>query len=120
MFVCIGVIGGFAGALFNFSNHKILLWRMKHIHSSRCRSLLEAMCISVLVSLVAFGLPLFFGECVPMPPEDRRIEGTSFVTFYCSDEDDQGQYYNQVCTNDFLLAPSCSPPVFCFKGPSKL
>jgi len=73
LFLFIGAMGGVVGAIFNIVNHRILLWRIAHIHKSNFRRLFEVLCISVAVSLVAFLLPLFFGECVPMPPEVRPL-----------------------------------------------
>ena len=71
IFCMLGFFGGLVGAAFNNANHKLLLWRKRHVLPNDCRSMLEAIVMSLVVSLVAFGLPLFFGECVPRPSEEQ-------------------------------------------------
>ncbi len=112
----VGLAGGLVGALFNHVNHKFLIFRKRNIHKSKCNMLLEAMFVSVLSSLVLFALPLFFGECAPLPAEENRIEGTSFVTFYCTDSDENGPYYNQLATLTFTGFDGAIKQLFYFRN----
>ncbi len=93
VFVFIGIMGGLIGAIFNDTNEKLTLWRMKHVNHTKWRRFVEACCISILVSVVGFGVPFLFGDCLDTPDTDglssQQVELIdSLVQFGCK----EGQY----------------------------
>ncbi|XP_023006123.1 chloride channel protein CLC-d isoform X2 [Cucurbita maxima] len=99
----IGVIGGLLGALFNQLTLYMTNWRRNHLHKKGNRvKIIEACLISVLTSIISFGLPLL-RQCTPCPKSDPdlgnecpRPPGTygNYVNFYCS----KGNEYNDLAT----------------------
>ena len=47
--------------------------------------------------------------------QEYMIEGTTFVTFYCSDTDVRGRYYNQLATLSFTGFESAIKQLFYFQ-----
>jgi len=93
VFIFIGVMGGLIGAIFNDTNEKLTLWRMKHVNHTKWRRFVEVCCISILVSVMGFGVPFLFGDCLDTPDTDglspQQVELIdSLVQFGCKD----GQY----------------------------
>ncbi|PIN00913.1 Cl- channel CLC-7 and related proteins (CLC superfamily) [Handroanthus impetiginosus] len=98
----IGVIGGLLGALFNQLTYYIAYWRRNHLHKRGNRvKIIEVCIVSVITSVVSFGLPLF-KECTPCP-EENAISGIecpqrpgmygNYVNFYCGNKE-----YNDLAT----------------------
>ncbi|GKV42765.1 hypothetical protein SLEP1_g50139 [Rubroshorea leprosula] len=99
----IGVIGGLLGALFNQLTIYVTRWRRNYLHKKGNRvKIYEACLISVLTSVVSFGLPLL-RKCSPCPEADTEagiecpqapgIYG-NYVNFYCSNNKE----YNDLAT----------------------
>ncbi|KAL1536074.1 chloride channel protein CLC-d-like isoform X2 [Salvia divinorum] len=98
----IGVIGGLLGALFNQLTFHIAYWRRNYLHKRGNRvKVIEACIVSLITSLISFGLPLF-RKCTPCPEADAnsgiecpRRPGMygNYVNFYCSDKE-----YNDLAT----------------------
>ncbi|XP_042027544.1 chloride channel protein CLC-d-like isoform X2 [Salvia splendens] len=98
----IGVIGGLLGALFNQLTFHIAYWRRNYLHKRGNRvKVIEACIVSLITSLISFGLPLF-RKCTPCPEADAnsgiecpRRPGMygNYVNFYCSDRE-----YNDLAT----------------------
>ncbi|XP_076914674.1 chloride channel protein CLC-d-like isoform X1 [Bidens hawaiensis] len=97
----IGVIGGLLGALFNQLTLYITHWRRNYLHKKGNRvKIIEACLVSVITSIISFGLPLF-RKCSACPDSDSSIEcprrpGTygNYVNFFCSNENE----YNDLAT----------------------
>ncbi|EPS62511.1 hypothetical protein M569_12278, partial [Genlisea aurea] len=98
----IGVVGGLLGALFNQLTLYIAHWRRNYLHRRGNRvKIVEACLISILTSVISFGLPLF-RKCTPCPEPDTipgvecpRRPGMygNYVNFYCNDRE-----YNDLAT----------------------
>ncbi|EXC17565.1 Chloride channel protein CLC-d [Morus notabilis] len=68
----IGVIGGLLGALFNQLTFYIANWRRNFLHKKGNRvKIYEACIVSVITSLISFGLPLL-RKCTPCPGSDHE------------------------------------------------
>ncbi|XP_030548161.1 chloride channel protein CLC-d [Rhodamnia argentea] len=99
----IGVIGGLLGALFNQLTLYITHWRRNYLHKKGNRvKIIEACLISLLTSVISFGLPLL-RKCTPCPETDPAsgIECPSspgmsgnYVKFYCGRDNE----YNDLAT----------------------
>ncbi|XP_031396611.1 chloride channel protein CLC-d isoform X1 [Punica granatum] len=99
----IGVIGGLLGALFNQLTLYITSWRRNYLHKKGNRvKIIEACLISILTSIISFGLPLL-RKCTPCPEADPsssiecpRSPGMygNYVKFYCSKDPE----YNDLAT----------------------
>ncbi|KAI5423493.1 hypothetical protein KIW84_046445, partial [Lathyrus oleraceus] len=99
----IGVIGGLLGALFNQLTLYITTWRRNHLHKKGNRvKIIEACLVSLLTSVISFGLPLL-RKCSPCPEPDPtsgiecpRPPGMygNYVNFYCSKDNE----YNDLAT----------------------
>ncbi|KAJ0982306.1 hypothetical protein J5N97_010561 [Dioscorea zingiberensis] len=99
----IGVIGGLLGALFNQLTLYMTRWRRNYLHKKGNRvKILEACILSLVTSLISFGLPLL-RKCSPCPDSETnpdfecpRPPGTygNFVNFHCSKDKE----YNDLAT----------------------
>ncbi|KAF9607604.1 hypothetical protein IFM89_037532 [Coptis chinensis] len=99
----IGIIGGLLGALFNQLTRYITYWRRKYLHKRGNRvKIIEICLISVITSVISFGLPLL-RKCSPCPEADAnsdigcpRPPGMygNYVNFYCSKDGE----YNDLAT----------------------
>ncbi len=99
LFILVGVFGGLIGAVFNDTNERITHWRMKRVNFSKQKRFVEVMLVSVLVSLVSFLLPLFWGKCTPIPTDENFTEAQlqlleDLVPFRCV----AGEEYNEVAS----------------------
>ncbi|KAI3985944.1 hypothetical protein MKX01_039026 [Papaver californicum] len=99
----IGVIGGLLGALFNQLTLYISYWRRTYLHKKGSRvKIIEACLISLITSVISFGLPLL-RECSPCPeaeansdiecPRPPGMYG-NYVNFFCSKDKE----YNDLAT----------------------
>lgn len=99
----IGIVGGLLGALFNQLTLYITHWRRNYLHRRGNRvKIIEACIISVITSVISFGLPLF-KKCTPCPEVDAtssiecpRAPGMygNYVNFYCGNKNE----YNDLAT----------------------
>jgi H+/Cl- antiporter ClcA len=90
VFVFIGCMGGLIGAIFNDANERITRWRIKHVNDVKSYRFLEVLCVSSLVTLMMFGLPFMFQECLPSPDaadsnDQQRELIDSLHQFSCED-----------------------------------
>lgn len=58
VFGFMGMMGGFAGALFNYSNEQLTKWRMKNIGGRGPKRFTEALLITFCVASVTFFMPI--------------------------------------------------------------
>eukprot|EP00250_Pteridium_aquilinum_P011550 c20146_g1_i1 orf=525-2813(-) len=99
----VGVIGGLLGALFNQLTLYLSSWRRNSLHKKGNRvKIIEACLVSLLTSVLSFGLPLLT-KCTPCPDAEKypdiicpRPEGTygNYVNFHCSNQNE----YNDLAT----------------------
>ncbi|KAL5772071.1 hypothetical protein ACOSQ2_011995 [Xanthoceras sorbifolium] len=99
----IGVIGGLLGALFNQLTLYMTSWRRNYLHKKGTRvKIIEACLISVITSVISFGLPLL-RKCSTCPESDPdsgiecpRPPGMygNYVNFYCGKDNE----YNDLAT----------------------
>ena len=94
------------GAIFNNTNETITHWRITHVNQSKKRRFLEVMCISTLVSVVSFLLPLAWVKCTPIPEDDGSFSEDQLellddlVAFRCV----EGKEYNEMASLIFTDA----------------
>ncbi|URE29191.1 chloride channel [Musa troglodytarum] len=99
----IGIISGILGALFNQLTLYVTSWRRKYLHKKGNRvKVLEVCIISLITSVISFGLPLL-RSCSPCPdsetnpgiecPRPPGMDG-DFVNFYCAND----REYNDLAT----------------------
>lgn len=62
IFILIGIFGGFVGALFNWLNLKLTLFRLKNTRRPSVR-VLEAVGIAIVTSLLSYLLSYFIHDC---------------------------------------------------------
>jgi chloride channel 7 len=104
-FILIGVFGGLFGALYNYLNKRLTLFRRAHLTERGVR-LAEALIISLAVSIISFALPYVWrNECLKIP-DDSDYEST-FVQFYC----DEGEY-NELATLYFTPSENAIKQLF--------
>lgn len=94
VFIFIGCMGGLIGAIFNNTNERLTHWRIKHVNHTKHRRFLEVLVISSVVSIIGFGVPFLFFECMDLPDKTLMDEKQgdlvdSLVQFGCKD----GQYH---------------------------
>ena len=94
VFMFIGCMGGMIGAIFNNTNERLTHWRIKNVNHTKSRRFIEVLCISSIVSIIGFGLPFLFHECLTLPdmegmdPQQMQLI-ERFVQFGCAD----GEYH---------------------------
>jgi len=100
VFAIMGCFGGLLGAVFNAANEHLTLWRMKHVNHSPWRRVREVLCVTLLVSLGSFLLPVLWGRCTPLPTnmqnwnnQEKRLVD-ELVPFRCV----PGKEYNEVAS----------------------
>lgn len=98
----IGIIGGLLGALFNQLTLYTTSWRRNYLHKKGNIKIIEVLLISLVTSIISFGLPLL-RKCSPCPISEAnpdiecpRPPGTdgNFVNFFCSTDKE----YNDLAT----------------------
>jgi len=67
VFIIMGCMGGLIGAIFNDTNERLTLWRIKYVNHTKGYRFIEVICISSLVTVCMFGLPYFIQDCLPLP-----------------------------------------------------
>lgn len=117
LFILIGCLGGLIGAVFNAANEHLTIWRMKRVNFSKTRRFLEVIVISILVSVVAFLMPLIWSRCTELPTdmqdwsnqEKNLVE--ALVPFGC----EPGKEYNEVASLIFTEADVAIKQLFHFR-----
>jgi hypothetical protein len=73
------------GATFNHWNTKLTIWRQQHVHISRNRRTVEAVAVSLLMSIVCFTVPLLWGKCTqkPVDMENWTLQVHNISEFWC-------------------------------------
>ncbi|XP_013381142.1 H(+)/Cl(-) exchange transporter 7 [Lingula anatina] len=85
IFLMIGAIGGLFGALFNMINHKLSVFRMRHVYRKSTK-VVEAMIVAGITAMIAFVLMYFITDCSPLGNDPTEHP----VQFFCSDGEFNG------------------------------
>lgn len=117
LFIVVGCLGGLIGAIFNAANEHLTIWRMKRVNFSKTRRFIEVMLVSGLMSLVAFVMPLVWGQCTALPTDMQDWSNQEknlvehLVPFYCV----PGKEYNEVASLIFTDADIAIKQLFHFR-----
>jgi chloride channel 6 len=105
LFVCMGIGGGFMGALFNFLNYQLTRYRMLHVNPKgiwvRC---VEAVLVASVTTIVTFTASMAFGRCKYFETETLNITAQASVarTYFCNytagQENAEYNQYNDMAT----------------------
>ncbi|XP_033642200.1 chloride transport protein 6-like [Asterias rubens] len=103
VFIVMGFFGGLLGALFNYLNTKLTIYRMKHLGASKkFKRVLEAILIVMVTASVAFIAAMTLGQCKKIPANNGTTDAIFLSaaqgngterTFFCPDG-----YYNDMAT----------------------
>lgn len=80
-FIAMGVMGGAFGALYNYLNEKLTLWRFRNLKRSWMR-VAEASIVCLFISTVSFILPFLIGSCIQDGDLTKKAENMT-VKFNC-------------------------------------
>lgn len=98
IFILMGIIGGLLGALFNYLNKCLTIYRMRHVNTKHYRAkIFEALLVAMVTTTVAFLAAMTLGNCKPVPAvlinqTSPNIEDT-VRTYFCKEG-----YYNDMAT----------------------
>ncbi|XP_072298731.1 H(+)/Cl(-) exchange transporter 7 isoform X2 [Eucyclogobius newberryi] len=81
LFIAMGAIGGLLGALFNFLNYWLTIFRIRYIHRP-CLQVMEAMLVAAVTATVSFTMIYFSTDCQPLVPESNEEYP---LQLFCSD-----------------------------------
>uniref|UniRef100_A0A7S4QMQ0 Chloride channel protein n=1 Tax=Alexandrium monilatum TaxID=311494 RepID=A0A7S4QMQ0_9DINO len=72
IFVAMGCVGGLLGALFNWLNTRLTLWRMRHVGPRGRRRFLEALLVTAAAAAAFFAVPLWTHSCFVPSVDSHR------------------------------------------------
>ena len=112
----IGCLGGLIGAVFNSANEHLTMWRMKRVNYSKKRRVIEVFCVSLLVSVVSFVMPVLWNRCTEKPTDMQDWSNQeknlvdALVRFRCEES-----HYNEVASLIFTDADTAIKQLFHFR-----
>ncbi|MEQ2235884.1 H(+)/Cl(-) exchange transporter 7 [Ilyodon furcidens] len=92
LFIAMGAIGGILGALFNFLNYWLTIFRIRYVHRP-CLQVMEAMLVAAVTATVAFTMIYFSTDCQPLGPDHTEEYP---LQLFCADGE-----YNSMATAFF-------------------
>ncbi|XP_022069279.1 H(+)/Cl(-) exchange transporter 7 isoform X1 [Acanthochromis polyacanthus] len=92
LFIAMGAIGGFLGALFNVLNYWLTIFRIRYVHRP-CLQVMEAMLVAAVTATVSFTMIYFSNDCQPLGPESTEEYP---LQLFCADGE-----YNSMATAFF-------------------
>lgn len=116
IFVAMGAAGGVLGALFNYLNEKVSLYRVAHINPFKWKRIIELVLITGLMAFICFIFSIMWQECTEIPTEteewlvQERELLSSLVRFQCA----EGQY-NQLASLYFTSGDLAMRQLFHFR-----
>ena len=116
VFFLMGLFGGALGALFNYINKRMTLYRMQHINSSIWKRVAEALVLTFLMSFIGFLLSISWQKCTPMPvanddTTEQELElMNQLVQFQCPNG-----YYNQLASLYITTGDSATRQLVSYK-----
>lgn len=117
IFTVMGAVGGVMGAFFNYLVKKATLYRKEHEYDNvMWKRLVELLCVTFIMSLIAFFFPLMWRKCTAIPTNtaDWTTQEINLldelVPFQCGDN-----YYNQLASLYFVPADTAMQQLYHFK-----
>ncbi|KAM9457964.1 H(+)/Cl(-) exchange transporter 7 isoform 1-T1 [Clarias gariepinus] len=92
LFIIMGAIGGFLGALFNAINYWLTIFRIRYVHR-RCLQVMEAMLVAAVSATVSFTMIYFSTDCQPLKSDSMEEYP---LQLFCADGE-----YNAMATAFF-------------------
>ncbi|XP_047213764.1 H(+)/Cl(-) exchange transporter 7-like [Girardinichthys multiradiatus] len=92
LFIAMGAVGGILGALFNFLNYWLTIFRIRYVHRP-CLQVMEAMLVAAVTATVAFTMIYFSTDCQPLGPDHTEEYP---LQLFCADGE-----YNSMATAFF-------------------
>ncbi|KAM4534792.1 H(+)/Cl(-) exchange transporter 7 isoform 1-T1 [Fundulus diaphanus] len=92
LFMAMGALGGMLGALFNFLNYWLTIFRIRYVHRP-CLQVMEAMLVAAVTATVAFIMIYFSTDCQPLGPDQNEEYP---LQLFCADGE-----YNSMATAFF-------------------
>ena len=116
IFILMGAGGGVMGAFYNEMNRRAAVFRAEHVTSSIWKRALELFCVTMLMSIITFVVPLMWATCTAIPTDtadwdDQEVNLLDkLVQYQCKDNE-----YNQVASLYFVPADVALQQLFHFK-----
>lgn len=116
IFIAIGCLGGLAGALFNYVNEQMSLYRKRKLNAFKWKRLMELVLITFAMSFISFIFPLMWQSCQDVPEVQSYTSVqesgllSSLVRFQCG----EGQY-NQLASLYFTSGDMAMRQLFHFR-----
>lgn len=92
LFILMGAIGGLLGALFNFLNYWLTIFRIRYVHRPYLQ-VMEAMLVAAVSATVSFAMIYFSSDCKPLEKESLAENP---LQIFCADGE-----YNAMATAFF-------------------
>ncbi|XP_046893292.1 H(+)/Cl(-) exchange transporter 7 [Hypomesus transpacificus] len=92
LFIIMGAIGGLLGALFNFLNYWLTIFRIRYVHRP-CLQVIEAMLVAAVTAAVSFVMIYTSNDCQPLGPDQSEEYP---LQLFCDDGE-----YNSMATAFF-------------------
>ncbi|XP_062304232.1 H(+)/Cl(-) exchange transporter 7 isoform X2 [Osmerus eperlanus] len=92
LFIVMGAIGGLLGALFNFLNYWLTIFRIRYVHRP-CLQVIEAMLVAAVTAAVSFVMIYTSNDCQPLGPDQSEEYP---LQLFCDDGE-----YNSMATAFF-------------------
>ncbi|KAL2101742.1 hypothetical protein ACEWY4_003503 [Coilia grayii] len=84
LFILMGAVGGLLGALFNFLNYWLTIFRIRYVHRP-CLQVMEAMLVSAVTATVSFTMIYFSNDCQPLPGPPEKTQEDNHLQLFCAD-----------------------------------
>ena len=117
LFVGIGVVGGILGALFNYINEMVSLYRKKYINMYKWKRMIELCLITLLMAFISYILSICWQVCTPIPYDSSEkltkqelYYLTHLVHFQCKEDE-----YNQLASIYFTSGDMAMRQLFHFR-----
>lgn len=111
-----GVMGGLMGALFNYINKRMTLFRNNRYKENNYKRFLELLVITGAFAVISFLLPLMWIQCTPLPTDTGNWTTQQFqllnklVQFTCPNDQ-----YNELASLYFVGADTAMQQLYHFK-----
>lgn len=99
IFLCMGLVGGLIGSVYNHFTKLINQYRQKHINHIKMRRIMELVFWASLMAIISFILPMCWQQCTAVPEETDDMPAQDamllhhLVRFQCKEGE-----YNQLAS----------------------